>query len=410
MSVITRCNHDTLFGRRCCICSGTAAPFSVLTSDVDVVTDRPISPPPFHLYNLYRRLPSQLRSPETTAAATKQSPDNQSSTAELNQQSVGTEAPGGEGQLHTLAQFPQQPQQFNAGPAQLQNFGGQPGPFNFGIGPQGYSQNISPQFAGVPNQGALAQQQQFPPFNFGTGAQLTNQFGLNQNANPLPITSAQQTAGQLAGTNGNSLQNQQLQGFGQFSGFQFPGPNFGQGFPPQLQASPGFPTGGFSNNSAQISAAAPSGGDQRSVVGFYGGAPNIGDYSFSGPGVQGQQQTLFPGPGGFLGPNFGQFPSGPSQLGSGTAAQLGSGAGPQIGSALAQFGTGPAQLGSGAAQFGTAAAQLGGGASQDGNAFPRFDFNPAAFQDGGAAQATSFISRVSSHQRAPQQRNNRPRQ
>jgi hypothetical protein len=293
-----------------------------------------------------------------------QSPDNQSSTAEINQQNIGTESPGNDVQLQTLAQFAQnvpysQQPLFTGGQSQLQNgfnFGAQPGQFNFGFSPPGYIQNTNPQTADTPDQGTNAFQQNFPPFNFRTAAQLTNQFNVGQNENSLPNSAAQQNIGQYTSAFGSGLP-QQVQGFGQLNGFQFPSPNIGQGFSQQF-TSPNFAAGGFYNSVNQSSPFAPSEGDQRSVVGFYGGAPNIGGYSFNGAPLQEQQQNSFLSPGGFSGPSIEQYANGNSQLDSGA---------------------------SGIATQGDQAA----------NAFSRFSFNPAAFQNGGVGQEASLSSRAS---------------
>lgn len=146
----------------------------------------------------------------------------------------------------------------------------------------------------------------------------------------------------------------QIQGFGQFSGFQFPSSNIGQGFSQQLNY-PSFTPGGLFSGANQSLALTPGVGDQRSVVGFYGDAPNIGGYTFNDATLPGQQQSLLQG--GFVGSNTGQFPNGDSQIVSGT---------PQLGTA--------------------------GG--QGANAFSNLDFNPAAFQSGGAAQDAGFSSTV----------------
>lgn len=299
-----------------------------------------------------------------------QSPDNQSSTAEINQQNIGTESPGNDVPLHTLAQFAQnvpysQQPLFTTGQSQLQNgfnFGAQPGQFNFGFSGPGYIQNTNPQPADTPEQGTNSFQQNFPPFNFRTAAQLTNQFNAGQNGNSLPISAAQQNSGQYSSTVGGALP-QQAQGFGQLSGFQFPSPNFGQGFSQQF-SSPNFATGGFYNNENQSSAFAPSEGDQASVVGFYGGAPNIGGYSFNGGSLQGQQQNSFTSPGGFLGPSFDQYANGGPQLDSG-------------------------------------ASHTGTGGDQAANVLSRFSFTPPAFENGGVAQEASFSSRISDQKNSP---------
>jgi hypothetical protein len=153
----------------------------------------------------------------------------------------------------------------------------------------------------------------------------------------------------------------QIQGFGQFSGFQFPSSNIGQGFSQQLNY-PSFAPGGLFSGSNQSLTLAPAVGDQRSVVGFYGDAPNIGGYTFNDATLPGQQQSLLQS--GFVGSNIGQFPNGNSQIVSDT---------PQLGTA--------------------------GG--QGANAFSSLGFNPAAFQDGGAVQDAGFSSTTSEVKNAP---------
>jgi hypothetical protein len=309
-----------------------------------------------------------------------QSPDNQSSTAEISQQNIGTESPGNDGQLHTSAQFAQnvpygQQPLFTAGQSQLQNgfnFGGQPGQFNFGFGPPAFNQNTNPEAAGTPEQGTNSFQQNFPPFNFRTATQLTNQFNAGQNGNSLPTSAAQQNVGQYSGPVGGALPHQ-VQGFDQLHGFQFPSHNFGEGFS-QRFSSPNFPSGGFYNIANQSSAFAPSEGNQRSVVGFYGGAPNIGGYTLNSTPLQGQQPNSFTSSGGFLGPSFQQYENGESQLDSG-------------------------------------ASHTGTGGDQAANVFSRFSFNPPAFENGGVAQEGSFGSRVSDQKDSPtvRQRSQLPR-
>jgi hypothetical protein len=151
----------------------------------------------------------------------------------------------------------------------------------------------------------------------------------------------------------------QIQGFGQFSGFQFPSSNIGQGFSQQLNY-PSFAPGGLYSGTNQSLALAPAVGDQRSVVGFYGDAPNIGGYTFNDASLSGQGQSLLQG--GFVGSNTGQFPNVDSQIISDA---------PQLGNA--------------------------GGA----NAFSNLGFNPAAFQSGGAAQDAGFSSTVSELKNIP---------
>lgn len=289
-----------------------------------------------------------------------QSPDNQSSTAQISQQNTGTQSPGNEDvQLGTLGQFAQIPNSqqplFGSGARQLQNgfnFGTQPGQFNFGFSSPGYLQNINPQQADTPNQGTNSFQQNFPPFNFRTADQLTNQFNVGQNGNSLPISATQQNTGLFSGAVGGALP-QEDGGFGQLNGFQFPAHNFGQGFSQQFP-SPNFASGGIYNNTAF----APSEGDHRSVVGFYGEAPNIGAFSFNGAPLQAQQQNSFSSPGGFLGPNFEQYPNGESQLDSGTS--------------------------------------IGNGGDQAGNVFPRF-----TFQNRGGAQEASFSNTANDQNNSP---------
>lgn len=267
--------------------------------------------------------------------------------------------------MNTLAQFAQQPQ-FTAGQGQLQtsfNFGAQPRQFNFGFGPPGYNQDINTQAAGIPpQQGTNAFQQNFPSLDFRTSAQLTNQFNVGQSENTLPASAAQQNFGQYT-ANVNNLPGgiPQIQGFGQFNGFQFPSSNIGQEFTQQLNY-PSFAPGGLYNNANQSLALSPSEGDQRSVVGFYGDAPNIGGYTFNGAPLPGQQQNLFPG--GFVGSNIGQFTTGDSQIVSD-------------------------------------ASQLGTAGGQKANSFSRLSFNPAAFQNGGPAQEAGFSSTVSDLKNLP---------
>ena len=153
----------------------------------------------------------------------------------------------------------------------------------------------------------------------------------------------------------------QIQGFSQFTGFQFPSSNIGQEFSQQLNY-PNFAAGGLHNSANQSLALLPSEGDQRSVVGFYGNAPNIGGYTFNGATLPGQQQNLFQG--GFVGSNIGQFPNGNSQIVSD-------------------------------------APQLGTAGGQGANAFSELSFNPAAFQSGGAAQDAGFSSTVSELNNVP---------
>lgn len=337
--------------------------------------------PPFNLYNLYRKpethLSSQEVSSRTDASSSRQpsnqSLDNQSSTAELARQSVGADLPGNSAQLNALGQFAQRvadrQQQFPSAQGQLQNsfdFGAQPGTFSFGFGPAGYNQNINSQAADTPEQGANAFQQNFPPFNFRTAAQLGNQFNVGQSGNSLPTSSPQQNTLQYTGSNVNALPGQaaqQVQGFGQFNGFQIPSPNIGQGFAQQF-SYPNFTPGGFYSNVNLSSATAPSDGGQRYVIGFYGGAPNVEGSSFKDATLQGQQKNLFPGPSGFLGANFGQYENADSQLDSGTS-------------------------------------QLGNGGDQVADVFSRFSFNPATFQNGGVAQEANLSSRVADQNNPP---------
>jgi hypothetical protein len=293
-----------------------------------------------------------------------QSPENQSSTAEINQPIVGSQSPGNDAELNTAAQFAQQPQ-LTAGQGQLQtgfDFGAQPRQFNFGFGPPGYNQDINTQPAGIPQQGTNAFQQNFAPLDFRTSAQLTNQFNLGQSDNPLPSSAAQQNFGQYTGSV-NTLPSgiPQIQGFGQYNGFQFPPSNIGQGFSQQFNY-PNFAAGGLFNGANQSLVLAPSEGDQRSVVGFYGEAPNIGGYAFNGAPLQGQQQSLFQS--GFVSSNIGQYTNGDPQIVS-------------------------------------HASQLGTAGGQGANAFSRLSFNPAAFQNGGAAQDAGFSSTVSELKNLP---------
>jgi hypothetical protein len=267
--------------------------------------------------------------------------------------------------LNTAAQFAQQPQ-FVAGQGQPQtgfSFGTQPRQFNFGFGgPPSYNQDINTQPAGIPQQGTNAFQQNFPTLDFRTSAQLTNQFNAGPGDTSLPASAAQQNFGQYTG-NVNSLPSgiPQIQGFGQFSGFQFPPSNIGQGFSQQFNY-PNFAPGGLLNGANQSLALSPSEGDQRSVVGFYGDAPNIGGYTFNGVPLQGQQQTLFQG--GFVSSNIGQYTNGDSQIVNG-------------------------------------ASQLGTAGGQGANAFSRLTFNPAAFQNGGAVQDAGVSSTVSELKNLP---------
>jgi hypothetical protein len=325
--------------------------------------------PAFNLYNLYRKPLSHLSSREAPdSEPSNQSPDNQSSTAEINQQIVGTESPGNGAQLQTLAQFTQggpysQQTQFPAG--QGFNFGSQPGQFNFGFGAGRLNQNINPQPAGTIEQGTNAFQQNFPSFNFRTGTQLSNQFNVGQNGNSLQISSAQQNIPQYTGTLPGGLP-QQAQDLGQFSGFQFTSPNIGQvgqGFSQQF-SYPNFPAGGLYNTANQSLILAPSADDQGAVVGFYGAVPNVGASSLNAAPLQGQTQNVFPNAGGLLGSNFGQYVNGDSALATG-------------------------------------ASQLGAAGGQTPNSFSGFSFNPAAFQNGGAVQETGFSRRVSDEKTPP---------
>jgi len=226
----------------------------------------------------------------------------------------------------------------------------------------GFNQDINTQPAGIPQQGTNAFQQNFPSLDFRPSSPLTNQFNLGQSDNPLPNLAAQQNFGQYTG-NVNTLPSgiPQIQGFGQFSGFQFPSSNIGQGIPQQLNY-PSFAPGGLFTGANQSLALTPSVGDQRSVVGFYGDAPNIGGFTFNDATVPGQQQSLLQG--GFVASNTGQFPNGDSQTVS-------------------------------------VAPQLGNAGGQGANAFSSFAFNPAAFQTGGAAQDAGFSSTVSDLKNVP---------
>jgi hypothetical protein len=259
-----------------------------------------------------------------------------------------------------LAQFTQSQQtQFPAG--QGFNFGSQPGQFNFGFGPGRINQNsINPQPAGSIEQGTNTFQQNFPPLNFRTGTQITSQYNVGQNGKSLQI-SAQQNIPQYTGANVNTLPiglSQQGQDLGQFNSFQFTSPNIGQGFSQQF-TYPNFAPAGLYNTANQSLILAPSEGDQGSVVGFYGAAPNVGGSSVNGAPLQGQTQNLFPNAGGgLLGSNFGQYTIGDSSLQTG-------------------------------------ASQLGNVGGQTPNSFSGFSFNPPPFQNGGAVQATSFSNRVS---------------
>ena len=153
----------------------------------------------------------------------------------------------------------------------------------------------------------------------------------------------------------------QIQGFGQFNGFQLPSSNIGQGFSQQLNY-PSFAPGGQYSGANQSLALAPAVGDQRSVVGFYGDAPNIGGYTFNDATLPGQQQSLLQG--GFVGSYVGQYPNGDSQIVSD-------------------------------------APQLGTAGGQGSNVFSSLGFNPAAFQNGGAAQDAGFSSTVNELKNVP---------
>jgi hypothetical protein len=153
----------------------------------------------------------------------------------------------------------------------------------------------------------------------------------------------------------------QIQGFGQFSGYQFPSSNIRQGISQQLNY-PSFASGGLFSGANQSLALTPAVGDQRSVVGFYGDAPNIGGYTFNDASLPGQQQGLLQG--GFVGSNTGQFPNGDSQIVSD-------------------------------------APQLGTAGGQGANAFSNLGFNPSAFQNGGAVQDAGFSSTVNELKKVP---------
>lgn len=322
--------------------------------------------PAFNLYNLYRKPLSHLSSREAPEPkeTSNQPPDNQSSTAEINQQIVGTESPSNGAQLQTLAQFTQgvpYNQQTLLPAAQGFNFVSQPGQFNFGFGPGRINQNINPQPAGTIEQGTNAFQQNFPPFNFRTGSQLSNQFNVGQNGNTLQISSAQQNIPQYTGTLQGGLP-QQAQDLGQFNSFQFTSPNIGQGFSRQFSYS-NFPAGGLYNTANQTLVLAPSEGDQASVVGFYGSVPNVGGTSLNVAPLQAQNQNVFPNAGGLPASNFVQYTNGGSPLVTG-ASQLGA-------------------------------------AGQVPNSFSGFSFNSPAFQNGGVVQATGFSTSVSDGKTPP---------
>jgi hypothetical protein len=323
------------------------------------------APPALHAFNLYRKPLSHLSSRQAPdpREPSNQSPDNQSSTAEINQQIVGPELPRNGAQQQTLTQFTQGGQ-FTTG--QGFNFGSQPGQLNFGFGTPRINHNISPQPAGTIEQGTNAFQQNFPPFNFRTGTQLSSQFNVGQSGNPLPISSAQQNIPQYIGTNVNTLPGglpQQAQDLGQFNSFQFTSPNLGQGFAQQF-TYPSFAPAGQYTTTNQTSILAASEGDQGSVVGFYGGVPNAQGYSFNGAPLQGQTQNLIPNTGGLIGSNFGQYVNGAPPLDTG------------------------------ASQLGTTGTQLP-------NAFSQFSFNPPAFQSAGVVQETSFSRRVGDEKAPP---------
>jgi hypothetical protein len=263
-----------------------------------------------------------------------------------------------------LAQFTQggpfvQQTQLPAG--QGFNIGSQPGQFNFGFGPGRINQNINPQPAGTIQQGANAFQQNFPQFNFRRGTQLSSQYNIGQNGNSLQISSAQQNIPQYTGTLSGGLP-QQAQDLGQFNSFQFTSPNIGQGFTQQI-SYPNFPAGGLYKTANQSLILAPSEGGQGSVVGFYGSVPNVGGASLNDAPLQGQNQNVFPNAAGLLGSNFGQYANGNSPLDTG-ASQLGAG-------------------------------------GQTPNSFSGFNFNPPAFQNGGAVQETGFSRRVSDEKPPP---------
>jgi hypothetical protein len=246
------------------------------------------------------------------------------------------------------------------------NFGSQPGQFSFGFGPPRIDQNTVPQPSGSIQQGANAFQQNFPPFNFRTGTQLSGQFNVGQGLNPLPISSAQQNIPQFVGTSVNTLSGglpQQAQELGQFNSFQFTSPTIGQAFSQQF-TYPSFAPAGLYNVANQTTVVAASDGDQGSVVGFYGAVPNAEGYALNRPQPQGQPQNVLPNAGGLLGQNFGQYVN-----------------------------TAPA-LDTGASQLGTAGAQQP-------NAFAGFTFNPPAFQNAAVVQDTSLSRRASDETPAP---------
>jgi hypothetical protein len=354
-------------------------------------TKKHVAPAPaFDLYNLYRKPTSDLSHLSSREASSDsgepsdQSPDNQSSTAEINQQIVGTESPGSGPQPQTLVQFTQgapftQQAQFPAG--QGFNFGTQPGQFNFGFSSGRINQNINPQPAGTIEQGANAFQQNFPQFNFRRGSQLSSQYNVGQNGNSLQISSAQQNIPQYTGTLAAAGLPQQGQDLGQFNSFQFTSPNIGQGFSQQF-SYPNFPAAGLYNAANQTLILAPSDGDQGSVVGFYGSVPNVGGVlnvggvtnvggvpsvgasSLNVAPLQGQTQNVFPNAGGLLASNFGQYTNGNAPLDTG-------------------------------------ASQLGAAGGQTPNSFSGFSLNPPAFQNGGAVQETGFSRRVSDEKPPP---------
>ena len=328
-----------------------------------VITDTPnrVTPlPPFKAYNLYSNIPSHLSSRQAPypEQPSSKSPENKSSTADISQPIAAPQTPFNDAQLNTATQFAQPPQFAGAAEGQLQtgfNFGAQPRQLNFGFGPPGFNQDINTQPAGIPQQGTNAFQQNFPPLDFRPSAPLNNQFSLGQSESPLPNSAAQQNFGQYSG-NINNLPSgiPQIQGFGQFNGFQFPSSNIGQGFSQQLNY-PSFAPGGLYSGANQSLTLASAVGDQRSVVGFYGDAPNIGGYTFNDATLPGQQQSLLQS--GFVDSNTGQFPNGDSQIVSG-------------------------------------APQLGTAGGQGANGFSSLSFNPAAFQNGGAPQDAGFSSTV----------------
>ena len=339
--------------------------------------NRPEVPPSIlRLYNIYGRPQQEIRlRPEQSPQGSQQS-DTQFANADNNQESLA-DNPNSEPQTPASPQHNQGNQEVPPGPApQLNfgpgpfpqhfqngfNFGVPPGQFNFGYSPPNFNQNPNGQ---QPSNGGQAQNlyaQNFPPFNFRTGTHLTNQVNSAQNGNTASNTQGQTNGGLYTGANASPLPiptgQQQIQNYNQFGGFPFNAANFPQNFQQQF-AAPNFGTGGFSNISGQLSTGAQSDDPQRSIVGFYGGGPNIGGYSFNTPGLQTQQQQqAISGPGGFFGAGFGQYTNSVPQL-----SNL--------------------------------------GVDQIGNNFARFAYNPSAFQTGGLAPQGGFNSNFSIERSSP---------